>query len=99
MNKFNLAVTEEMGFDVDSNKYYVVLKMFKAKREYEVVVQCTNYNIKEWTPQDLTIEFLNESRTSVEKIPYDKDLFQEIEIMACQMFEEMIGEDHQSGAV
>ena len=98
MTNFELIVTNEMGYDHSFHKYYVTLKLIRNRKEYQVYVQCDNYDMIKMEAKNLTIEFLDENRM-LQKFPYDKEMFQEIEIMGCQMFEEMLEEDRNSGAV
>lgn len=98
-NSFELAVSKLIGYDEKSNKYYVQLIMFQDKNEYVVDCQCDDYNVIQMEPENLTISFMNDRYDSV-NIPYEREMFQEIEMMACQMFEDMKEEEqHVSGAV
>ena len=99
MNKFQVYATNENGYDVKVNKYYVTLSLYLAKTEYNVIVQCDDYTIATMEPTNLTIEFLDD-RWHNKVMAYDKALFDEIEVMACGLFEEMKDEEKStSGAV
>lgn len=99
MSKNNLYLTKDAGYDVNVGRYYVILLMLKDRKEYKIMVQCKEYHVNKMEAEDLTIEFLDDKLHSTKQLPYEKGLFQEIELMGCTTFEEMKDEEMTSGAI
>lgn len=96
---FSLNITNDMGYDVNTNRYYATFTLFMNRTEYKVVAQCEDFDMKSFEPKNFTVEFLDDVYNNMEKIPYNTDLFDEIEIMSYGIFEELKGEEQAPGTI
>lgn len=90
---FNVYATSENGFDNTTKRYYVTLLLLYGKKEYNVIVQCDDYDVQKTDAKNLTIEFLDENYNSNIKMPFHEELFDEIELLALGMFEDLKKEE------
>lgn len=88
--KWDIYPTNELGRDKVTNRYYVSLYLDNKDKKadsYLVYVSCDEYDDCE--PTNLTIQFLNAYDANPIDMPYDSDLFMDIEMDACIVFQDM----------
>lgn len=81
--------SSDLGFDETTYRYYVALYLCHFKKEYIVYVSCDDYNPDTFEATNMTIEFLTYEDSNNTEVPYDAYLFEELEIVACEMFKDI----------
>lgn len=89
MNKYIIAPTSEMDYCKETNRYYCCLYIAIKKKDFLAYVSCSEFDFVTNQAKDLAIEFLNNYNYNTEKVPYEKELFSQIENISNTMFREV----------
>ena len=95
ISKNTIKTTADIGFDRETGRYYVLFDLYvhKIQQAFVVSAQCEDYDLIEDTMKNFTIEFLSYKDNNNVPFPYDKALFQEIELAAMEVFADLKAEE------
>lgn len=89
---WQMVVTEEANYDKDTQRYYMLLYIdFGQNKDAYIQCSCsgmTGQGLGNMT--DFAIEFLTSTGLNCMPVPYNKDLFDDIEIEAWNNFIDLI---------
>lgn len=99
-SKCNVWPAGDQGFCKDTLRYHCLLYVAVQQEDFFVDVSCEDYNMITEEPVNLAIQCLTYKEMNPIDLPYDKELFNEIEEVAKTMFEDMkLEESGVSGAI
>lgn len=91
--------TADLGYDTDTHRYFANVYIVFGKKEYMACVGCDDFDPKTLEATNMTIEFMNNENANNIHIPYNEQLFQEIQVVTAELFLELKQEEKDAVGV